>query len=165
MSTLGHKIDNFFDHDMNSNKLILNKLMIGDWVQKMSLDHIWYNHQITLQDFLKTKEANYLPIPLDPDHLKANGFVECTDQQNYQSDWEVRAAYKFEVDDGLITTHVDLCQLEEFGTWIFGVDNCLWQGVSIEYVHELQHALRLYILPGLADGFSLEKPKNKQNNK
>lgn len=84
------------------------------------------------------------PIPLTDDILKANGFEDET--SNF---WKLR------VDD---KPHHYIFRLNKGGA--LGGDgysmNCNIYTITINYVHELQHALRICGLNDLADNFKIE---------
>lgn len=115
-----------------------NELMIGDWV---CTEHDAIPRQI---DWIRTGEVGLLwnkvvtppylvPIPLTPEILEKNGFVQnprsksrrshqiCTDSV-YISWWRGRLNILFKPFIGHSTNHVN---------------------VDGKYVHELQHALRI----------------------
>ena len=46
-------------------------------------------------------------------------------------------------------------ELGEGGWFMFGIDSCLWQGVAIKYVHQLQQVLRLAGMTELANNFKI----------
>jgi len=91
------------------------------------------------------------PIPLTEEILEKNGW-KCTDKQIWDSDYYINAVFEY---DEITHSHLALQQFDEFGTFAFGVNSCLWEGFSICYVHELQRALRLCGLNDLEDSIIL----------
>lgn len=102
-------------------------------------------------------DKNYKPcgITLTGEILKKNGFEALDDKGIWDNSGEVRCSYSKRVGDGFIIHTIDIEEYEEFGQFTFGVDSCLWQGVTINYIHELQHALRLAGFNDLADNFKV----------
>ncbi len=117
-----------------------NELMIGDWVQnplgwKAQVQSIRYVNTIkdewewlvkiginneTFQDYLSLNEIE--PIPLTPEILEKNGF-----SNNYGED---DLSYAIDAVGDVIGVHIVA------GSWIL-------DEVYTDYVHQLQHALRL----------------------
>ncbi len=118
--------------------------MIGDWVRLVadkfpykvnSVETIHPLPDVTLDDYGCVFEDEVEPIPLTEEILKANGW-ECSDG------WFERNDVDF-----FIAKCVDkykLCQVYHMRSF-----------VTIAYVHELQHALRLCGLNELADTFKV----------
>lgn len=128
-----------------------NELMIRDWVR------LQYNHFITeelvTKDFQVTEihpvaKTNYIwgkdgnmgvvehiqPIPLTKEILEKNGF-DCSDKE----------IARFDFMDGDYNGHFSLRAMYDKNTgiqhgWAFYAFNVL---VVLDYVHELQHAMRL----------------------
>lgn len=88
-------------------------------------------------DVFEVEVKNIAPIPITKELLEQNGFrkveqgiwdypVETTWQKDIDS-YKSVALEKYLDEDGMV----------------FGYDSCLWDGVKIKYVHELQNAMRL----------------------
>ena len=95
-----------------------NELMIGDWVYKDNTPV----QILALNLFVGKEHEDIKPIPLTPEILEKNGFVEQAFIQN--SIWSI-SGFSLEC---------------HFTTWEYYWAN---GDVTIGYVHELQHALRL----------------------
>ena len=117
-------------------------LMLGDWVL-MDMNFSEENPIYTQPDYRHYQIKNgedinlacetnclgdadvYLPIPLTPEILEKNGFEEYDGAYIYY------------------TAHYDVC-IEWCGTILkIGCDNGNIELADIQYVHELQHALKL----------------------
>lgn len=104
-----------------------NELMIGDWVYFIHTDKFdMYTYRekarITADDFARDScilDAHYTPIPLTPEILEKNGWK--FNDLPFVQGWE------------------------QYGITIVGNRITCGQNVSmkVEYVHELQHALKL----------------------
>lgn len=112
-----------------SNTMKVKDLMIGDWVLCPQQFNNWHrvtaidgldNEVETTSDLYDAEEIS--PIPLTPEILEKNGFVEQAFIQN--SIWSI-SGFSLEC---------------HFTTWEYYWAN---GDVTIGYVHELQHALRL----------------------
>lgn len=119
-----------------------SELMIGDWVKTddgtskvVSLHDAWH---IDVEDNDYTyDEYQVYPIPLTEEILEANGFEINDNVEGWQ----------------LPNDNVPFC-IEEFsGLFIF---NGVYNDILVEYVHQLQHALRLCGLSELADNLIIE---------
>lgn len=138
------------------------ELMIGDLVKRKKFGSI---HKVSIIDLTIASEFN--PIPLTPEILEKNGFVESEIEREEFSDIGLR--YIYETQDGsyLIVDYQDsfdngcggeLHQRQK-ELWIITVFGCngLFESNPRErvYVHELQRALRCCGLNELADGFKV----------
>lgn len=108
-------------------------LMIGDWVKHL-------NNPSRIKGAVDlTFAKDFEPIPLTAEILEKNGIVKVGRPYEYEDDdWIQRYKYGYDF-DMLHSTK----------------DGFLWKGVSLEYVHILQHALRLCGLTDLADNFKV----------
>ena len=121
-----------------------DELMIGDWVL-----YVGTPMRITgrLIDDLEFNELNYIeregfePIPITPEILEKNGFMKETD-----GEWAI-----WNIGEEGTNSEFDSLYFQDFRKlytrdWRFSFD--LYGrghgGIHIQYVHELQHALRLY---------------------
>lgn len=127
-------------------KMKATELMIGDWVSQS-------NGNAVKIDWLKTGEYGYYdkygkmkiactpllePITLTPEILEKNGFTRYGQVYANLQQWVCKFGDK----------RKSFVQDIRTGEW--GMNN-----VWINYVHELQHALRLCGLNDLADNFKL----------
>ena len=126
-----------------------SELMIGDWVEVVSNDHLKYIQIAEIyQSSILTKESefeseevsidNINPIPLTPEILEKNRFKKCAGNE-----WSL---FKYEDDD---YTKKSLYQVLwsadelylEITSYTFNTGD--FNRIDIRYVHELQNALRL----------------------
>ena len=114
------------------------ELMIGDWVELYGTPTRW-----ELEDYAKwhkemerTDVHTFEPIPLTPEILEKNGLES--------SEYYGSNTYKLGNSDKYITFdktgYVDLCI--EYEVPDYGEEDLL-KITTIQYVHELQHALKL----------------------
>lgn len=87
------------------------------------------------------------PMRLTPEILEKNGW-KCTGERIWDIDHYINVIFEY---SEITHSYLALQQDDEFGSYCFGVNRCLWEGLSINYVHELQHALRLCGLAELAE--------------
>lgn len=146
----------------------IEKLMIGDLVQYKNIceqDQICKVCNVSNLDngiiFCQFKDGIYdihqstiQPIPLTGDILKKNGF-EANDRAIWRIEVGIRCSYSKKFGENFINYSVNIEEMEEGGWFDFGINRCLWQGVAINYVHELQQALRLAGLSKMADNFQI----------
>lgn len=105
------------------------ELMIGDWII------LGNTHPMRVTKLSQYGEYNdYTPIPITKEILQKNGF-DCSDKEIARLDFI----------DGDYNGHFSLRAMYEKGTgaqrgWGFYAFNVL---VVLDYVHELQHAMRL----------------------
>lgn len=135
------------------------ELMIGDWIVKPSgyirtIDRAEFSNDAAWFEDIK-------PIPLTPEILEKNGF----DPETFlTSEWEKEVYFK----------EFSSCVVEpdDSGKYIFGT-TIYWNKVggdgspidwgtmydsricNLQYVHELQHSLRICGLNELADNFKI----------
>ena len=125
--------------------------MIGDWVGRVFDDKRIDYRQV---DWIRTGEIGMRyqkvwaigciePIPLTPEILEKNGFVFDCDfwtiaNPRYNN---VRMVTYYSIGDDVADAFL--------GHWAFD------ENYAIDYVHELQHALRLCGLNELADNFKV----------
>lgn len=125
-------------------------LMIGDWVRitrsqwhegstQKVLD-VYENGSIRTKHISPVLKDSYEPIPITTEILEANGFFG--NNQN-------RSIALFDEDNEPLFT-LSQCK----GNYWIPVS---WygKGTTLKYVHELQHALRLYGLDDMADNFKI----------
>lgn len=78
------------------------------------------------------------PIPITEELLEKNGFKRS--ENNVWRDYELEATWDYETKDMQSFT------LEKYpndDNLVCGYGSCLWNGVNIKYVHELQNAMRM----------------------
>lgn len=130
-------------------------LMIGDWVydthsynynkekEPVKLDRNEFvelicgctgNNDLDLGDM-------YEPVPLTEEVLKSNGFTKSKDERYYYAPNDNRFILGFMGGYANLPAHIFV--------------ECGFYPVTIKYVHELQHAIRLLGLDELADNFKL----------
>jgi hypothetical protein len=114
-------------------------LMIGDWVQVPCLIDNTENYNAWCQikqlrdgdlDVIGFKELSYdeiEPIPITPEILEKNGFKYMTDLW-YTQTKEMKPIQIVFKETNVITLSI----------------NCTPVPINLKYVHQLQHALRLY---------------------
>lgn len=89
-------------------------------------------------------EVDLLPIPITPEILKKNGW-----NGDYSSTYPKFDSFR-DGDDGCLEISVF-----EDGEIRATINLCEYDLFQIKYVHELQHALRLFGLNELADNFKV----------
>lgn len=123
-----------------------NELMIGDKVMVKVLSQIpdtYVLHTWTANDY--SRDIQVKPITLTPEILEKNGFVFDCDfwtiaNPRYNN---VRMVTYYSIGDDVADVFL--------GHWAFD------ENYAIDYVHELQHALRLCGLDELADNFKVKE--------
>lgn len=115
------------------------ELMLGDWVLMASSPVEEKKHTcIALVDILHIAQGKECePIPLTPEILELNRID----------------GYKEDVNE--------MCRcypnsMGEFFNFEYTYNGTMMLSMAFEYVHELQHALRLCVLNELADNFKVE---------
>ena len=126
-------------------------LMIGDWISYIpeiaegedSYLGEPHNIQVDLSCLQKVDELIFTPIPLTPEILEKNGFgfVKSSDRDTVWNGWWIYEDLE-----------LGTCCLN--GDWpcFINIDDL---NIKCEYVHQLQHALRLCKLGDLADNFKI----------
>ena len=119
---------------MKANELSAKDLMIGDWVSYHGIVN-----KVAPADFCQKEWIDEIkPIPLTPEILEKNGFKKCAGNE-----WSV---FKYEDDD---YTKKALYQVlwssDELYLEIASYTSRTgeFNRLGVEFVHELQHALRL----------------------
>ena len=112
-----------------------DELMLGDHVQVngeackvISISYFDIGISASKEDFYHEHIDNIKPIPTTTEILEKNGFMKHNDQ-------DCDDIYEFLSEDS-----DDLIYLYLYGVYFFLFDNI---NMQIEYVHQLQHALRL----------------------
>lgn len=118
-----------------------SELMIGDWYQWYA-ECRYYPYQVKPEDFTKDYIANFEPIPLTPEILKANGFRESIEE----------GTYYFPDKYSDINNKGFAIETDGDGVW-FITDHSL---MPFRYVHELQRVLRCCGLTDLAENLKLD---------
>lgn len=136
----------------------IKELQIGDWVYEsektrfpMFVFALWADYVdkgIVYLDFEGNEgdiwEVNIedvRPIPITEEFLLKNGFKRS--ENNVWRDYEVEGTWDYETKDKQLFT------LEKYtndDNLVCGYGSCLWNGVNIKYIHELQNAMRM---PGI----------------
>ena len=130
-------------------------LMIGDWVclkddtkseLPLKVDGVLID-DISLEGdgFLGGVDGLIRPIPLTPEILEKNGFgfVKSSDRDSVWNGWWINRGLEL----------ATAC-LDKEGNWPCYI-NIYDSNIKCEYVHQLQHALRLCGLDELADNFKV----------
>lgn len=123
-----------------------NELMIGDKVMVKVLSQIpdtYVLHTWTANDY--SRDIQVKPVPLTPEILEKNGFG-FVKSYDIRSVWNGQWIYK-----GL---ELATCCFNRDDNWpcFINIDD---SNIKCEYVHQLQHALRLCRLDELADNFKV----------
>ena len=135
-----------------------NEVMIGDWVEpnQCKVPTTYTRVEMIMTDGVHMEEAERQfdfeelhPIHVTKEILEANGFIK--------SGYMCRCVYNLADFDN----HAQLDYNLKFSTFeIKRMKNRGWTAklyIEAQYVHELQHALRLAGLSDLADNFVIEK--------
>lgn len=114
-------------------KLSCKDLMLGDWI-KMNNGYAKVTaidtHKIYFLDKLGTGIAYCAePIPLTAEILEKNGFESYSHESNLI--WGIKTA------EG----HWVLAYMDYY--WSFTMDCTIYRRIKIQYVHELQHTLKI----------------------
>lgn len=127
-------------------------LMIGDWVCIKPLSGYGYTRRkITIKDFANLHKMDYVPIPLTPEILEKNGF-KIVHGFGYSESYPI---YGWGYHKGLrdyssveVTFYDEpiggvsrLVKMETASKKDDGINSI--HSCDIEFVHQLQHALRL----------------------
>ena len=131
-----------------------NELMIGDWVivdeigclTPIKVLEVGINYAVVYDDDSETMEDYLQPIPVTAKILEKNGFKS---RDNF---------YEITFQRNIIYNSIfRIVEFEKSGNWFFGFCDFpnLIENLRINYVHELQHALRLCGLNDLADNFKI----------
>lgn len=131
-----------------------NELMIGDWVvnpvhkDKRKIEGVYYDKDLSclVATDGRFPQEYFEPIPLTAEVLEKNGFSYdsafwCFPLPKYQG-MACLVAYYDEYDERVAE--------EVRGHWVFD------ENYITDYVHELQHDLRLCGLNDLADNFKIK---------
>ena len=130
----------------------IDELMVGDWYYWEAEGKL-YPYQVKPEDFVKGEIPNFQPIPLTPDILRKNWFME----ESNQGDEEITFYYiltKEEMDkfsryeeccaeedfDYIIRLFVSFDKITESDPEISFMDCCI--SFPINYVHDLQHFMK-----------------------
>lgn len=132
-----------------------NELMIGDWVHSSffgktrvtsSKEYEGYGWVVTSGSQDWKADASLSPIPITAEILEKNGFYR--EKQTFIND------LTWVSDDGQII----FSKLSNWKEWNVHFDNECFESIGnieCDYVHELQHALRLCGLNEFADDFKV----------
>ena len=121
-----------------------NELMIGDWVYDTFLK---CNTQVEILSLSGIRgdcndniwnEKTFLPIPLTAEILEKNGFEEKTESNPF-------VYYLFKDGDNSVSLEHTYDTTDKEDYWACSIGNRLCDvcTISMHYIHELQHALRL----------------------
>lgn len=122
------------------------ELMIGDWVNyKYSAPEPWKPRKWQIVVFesgfieLADPDTSCKPIPLTAEILEKNGFVFRENNDTMCGEYYLHNQSTFAI--------------KMFNGYLVGM--CMGEDLEFNYVHELQHALRLCGLEELADNFQI----------
>ena len=121
-----------------------NELMIGDWVQDITsvvIDAISNEDICTYRDehgYITANPSNLKPITLTAEILEKNGFEEKTESNPF-------VYYLFKDGDNSVSLEHTYDTTDKEDYWACSIGNRLCDvcTISMHYIHELQHALRL----------------------
>ncbi len=130
-----------------------NELMIGDWLLNKNIDKIMQVYPMMLSQMFRrtpdstTEDYGFYPVRLSEELLLHNGFEKTIQtgmgyntRDNYRLTFDVDVTYKGHTDT---FTHEVKAQHHLFqDMWDIETTNGS-RIYNLEYVHELQHALRL----------------------
>ena len=131
---------------METQELKATDLMVGDWVStgytmsKVISIHtrassIYKRGVVDLEDIDNIQVSGLQPIPITPEILEKNGFELDADGFSIYYSWEF-------LKNGQVTMKKDIDG--DYELHITDRDSICKVRIYINYVHELQHALRLY---------------------
>lgn len=94
------------------------------------------------------------PVPLTPEILKLNGFNECSTEVytyriEHETDISVYFSFNAKKGESKIVVSINSLSLRKDGSNLLHI-------CDINYVHEFQHALKLFGLNNLADNLKLK---------
>lgn len=125
-----------------------NELMIGDWVEFIQSDGQGFYAQVeALNDDGTFAESGFFadnmvkPIPLTEEVLDKNGFAE-----DYDIEYDMSYEFVIRHPKGGMSAEVILKHNEDNAEWVaylFGPNGEV-EELTINHVHELQHAMRLF---------------------
>lgn len=134
----------------------INELQIGNWVYEGertqfpmfvtgilkdsdgNSGEVYLDFEGNEGDIWEVDIEDMRAIPITAEFLTKNGFEKV---ENYLlEDYEVEAIWECETKDKQSATLEKYPNDENF---VFGYGSCLWNGVNIKYVHQLQNAMRL----------------------
>ena len=137
--------------------MLCKELQYGDWVSAggglpMQITNVgedyayatWEDNEGDPWEF-DDKDEQPQPIPLTPEILEKNGFgfVKSSDRDSVWNGWWINKGLELAT-----------CCLDKEGNWPCYI-NIYDSNIKCEYVHQLQHALRLCGLDDLADNFKV----------
>ena len=120
-----------------------NELMIGDWIYNKNIDKpmqvypMMFSQMFRQRPDATTEDYNIFPIPLTPEILKKNGFVNKKGRFMQSGNFDNPPLIMWHLVDDKILGHPK-SQLE-----IHHGYKSIHVSFVCDYVHELQHALRL----------------------
>ena len=123
--------------------------MIGDWVQDLCpvvIDAVSNEDVCTYRTdngYITANPSNLKPIQITPEILEKNGFTEKGYHYHISNDYY-----------GLFISEVtdSIWKINYYNHESSAFDGC----VCVAYIHELQHAIRLWRLTEIADNFKVE---------
>lgn len=140
----------------------ITELQIGDWVycskkarfpmqitgifQDSSDGTVYLNFEGNEGDVFEAEVEDVAPIPITEELLRKNGF-----RKTVQSVWDYPIEATWEKDFDSYKS-VTLEKYPDEDNMVFGYESCLWEGVNVRCVHELQNLIRLC---GIEDNIKL----------
>lgn len=125
---------------MNIKELQLGNLVWMDRITKFPMKVVGLFEDMVYLDFdgnegdrFEVKAELVEPIPVTAEILEKNGFTrkDCP----IWSDYEIEATWS--------QTDIALEKYPHDENMVFGYGSCLWNGVNIRYIHQLQNAMRM----------------------
>lgn len=131
----------------------IRELQIGNWVysgekaqfpmqitgifQDSKEGTVYLDFEGNEGDVFESEVEDIVPIPITAELLEKNGF-----RKMGQCIWNyaVEATWEKYIDSNI---SVALEKYHDDDNMVFGYGSCLWNGVNIKYVHQLQNAMRL----------------------
>lgn len=124
----------------------ISELQLGDWLlcngRFGQVSTIWNEERVSIRHetgiFNQMHNTDIKPIPLTGDMLRMNGFTDCetSDFDKEHGNW-----YWYLGEDGYIADDDLMINLMKNS---FLVRDAYGSAYGLRYVHELQHALRLF---------------------
>lgn len=130
---------------MNINELQLGNLVYMDKITKFPMkvvglfeDMVYLDFEGNEGDRFEVKAELVEPIPITAEILEKNGFEKL--RGDIRRDYEVESTWE-NFDCGQQGIAVEKYPNDD--NMAFGYGSCLWNGANIQYLHQLQNAMRM----------------------